>query len=248
LAFEVQRAFPLSILSSLTRCRRFLCKIHTPVIMNHEFLTTRKKYGGKVKTLAGPTKLLNKTYLRYPIADRSQNQTMATVKQSVITPTSPCKSMPQRRSTSTSSSDISTSLLQTAGALPSSRLEFLLEIHLRRENIDKNGHKKEKATMQAATTANSTFSLPPPPCKSMSQMRSTLLSPFHHHPCKSMSQIRSTLQSSSMKSPSLTSLLRADDALVSSGLDWPIKKAQNAARQKRTVIIEEGLQIIDEGW
>jgi hypothetical protein len=51
-----------------------------------------------------------------------------------------------------------------------------------------------------------------------------------------------------MKSPSLTSLLRADDALVSSGLDWPIKKAQNAARQKRTVIIEEGLQIIDEGW
>jgi hypothetical protein len=64
-----------------------------------------------------------------------------------------------------------------------------------------------------------------------------------------------------MKSPpSLTSLLRQDepDALVSSRLDLQemhlrrerlYKKAQKAARQKRvTVILDEALHIIDEGW
>lgn len=151
---------------------------------------------------------------------------------SAFTPNSG-KSMSQRRSSS--SSKISLSLLQApTGALPSSRLVFLLK-HLRRENIYKNAQKA--TTAQAATTANSTFSLPPPSGKSRTQMRSTT-------------------KSSSVKSLSLTSPLRAPSA--DAGLDFlqemhlrrerAYKKAQKAARKERTATLEEALKITYEGW
>jgi hypothetical protein len=72
-------------------------------------------------------------------------KTMTTM-HSVITPKSafilphPGSSKSQRRSASTSPSKISLSLLQT-DALPSSGLDFLLELHLRRETTDTQAQK-----------------------------------------------------------------------------------------------------------
>ena len=132
-----------------------------------------------------------------------------TIRHSAITPKLG-KSMSQRRLTSRASSNISSlSLLQTPrGALPSSSsgLIFLLLEHLRRENIYKR-KKTQKATMQVATTAKSTFSFPPPSDKNMSQEQPNIES-----------------SSSMLKSPSATSPLHippsVDAPLVSSRLDF----------------------------